>query len=72
MLVSCEKCVFCELVVREGDLFSFINPLGEEVSRKHESNILICRFNPPITGDWPQVSADDWCGKFQSPKEGEA
>jgi len=70
MEIKCTNCVFCDLVVKEGDLFTFINPYGEEVNRNHESNVLICRANPPIVSDWPQVSVDDWCGKFQ-PKEGE-
>jgi hypothetical protein len=71
MPVKCENCVFFDLVVEAGELFKFINPRGDEVSRQHDSNVYICRASPPITGDWPQVSTDDWCGKFQ-PKEGEA
>ncbi len=71
MEVKCTNCAFCEVVVKEGDLFTFINPYGEEVNRKHENTVFICRANPPIGGDWPQVTEEDWCGKFQ-PKEGEA
>jgi len=66
---SCEKCTFCELVVNKGDSFTIFNPIGEEVHKVHQSNVLICRYHPPISGDWPQVSEDDWCGKFKSNKD---
>lgn len=69
MEINCTKCVFCELVVKAGDLFTFINPVGEEVDRYHSNNVYICRANPPITGDWPQVSEKDWCGKLQLKEE---
>lgn len=65
MDVNCKNCVFFELVVKAGDLFSFINPHGDEVSRQHDRTVYICRANPPIGGDWPQVTEDDWCGGFK-------
>ena len=68
MEIKCSNCGFCEIVVEKGDLYTFINPVGEDVSRTHDRTVRICRANPPIGGDWPQVSEDDWCGKFQ-PKE---
>lgn len=68
MDIKCTNCLFCELVIKEGDLFTMLDPYGEEVNRSHDSSVYICRANPPIGGDWPQVSEDDWCGKFQ-PKE---
>ena len=65
MEIKCTNCVFCDLIVKEGDLFSFLNPHGDEVNRQHERNVYICRASPPIAGDWPQVSEDDWCGGFK-------
>jgi len=65
MEIRCTDCIFCDLILKEGDLFNFINPVGYEVSRTHDSNVYICRANPPIGGDWPQVTKNDWCGKFQ-------
>jgi hypothetical protein len=70
-MIKCIDCKFCDLVVEAGTLFSFINPYGSEVEREHPSTIYICRANPPIAGSWPEVSEDDWCGKFQV-KEGVA
>ena len=60
---SCASCKFSEILVKEGDTYSFLNPLGEEVTRIHEANVLLCRAMPPIAGAWPQVSPDDWCGQ---------
>ena len=65
MEVKCKNCLFFETVVQAGELFTFINPHGDEVNREHSSNIHICRANPPIGGDWPQVTEDDWCGMFK-------
>lgn len=70
MEIKCTNCVFCELVVEAGDLFTMLDPYGEEVERQHSSTVYVCRANPPITGDWPQVSDNDWCGKFQPKEEG--
>lgn len=66
----CPECIFCEVVVKEGDQFTFINPHGESVHRNHDRTVYICRANPPITGDWPQVSENDWCGQFQKEEDG--
>lgn len=63
------KCILCkwsEVLAEEGDLYTMINPHGDEVQRKYESNIIICRESPPISGSWPQVSVEDWCGRFES------
>lgn len=72
MEIKCTNCVFCELVVSEGELYTFINPLGDQVSRQHDRTVYICRANPPIGGDWPQVTENDWCGRFEKKEEGEA
>lgn len=63
--------MFCDVVVEAGELFTMLDPHGDEVNRTHSSTIYICRANPPIAGSWPEVSEDDWCGKFQV-KEGVA
>ena len=68
MEINCTKCMFCEQVVKAGDMFTILDPYGQEVNRKHGHNLYICRANPPITGDWPQVTEDDWCGGFK-PRE---
>jgi hypothetical protein len=68
MEINCTKCVFCELVVKAGDLFTVLDPYGMEVNKSHGNDVYICRALPPITGDWPEVTENDWCGKFQ-PKE---
>lgn len=65
MEVKCKNCTFFEIVIEQGDLFTFFNPNGDEVNRKHERAVYICRANPPIGGDWPQVVEDDWCGGFK-------
>lgn len=64
--MKCPNCVFSDILVQEGDLFSFINPLGHEVTREHPSTVMICRYNPPIGGDWPTVTEEDYCGKFKN------
>lgn len=69
MEIKCTNCIFCELVVQEGELYSFINPMGDEVNRQYDRNVHICRANPPISGDWPQVTDSDWCGRFEKKEE---
>lgn len=63
--ISCEKCLYAELLVKAGDTYSFLSPLGQEVERKHINTILICRRYPPIAGQFPQVTTEDWCGEFE-------
>lgn len=63
---SCVNCIYADLLVKEGDTYSFINPHGDEVVRVHPQTVLLCRAMPPIVGQWPQVSKDDWCGQFDS------
>lgn len=59
----CINCIYCDKIVNEGDDYSFINPHGDIVVRKHAAPVYVCRYNPPLAGDWPQVSEDDWCGQ---------
>ena len=49
-----------------GDDYTFLNPHGDTVVRKYDRSVFICRYNPPLTGEWPQVSEDDWCGHGRS------
>jgi hypothetical protein len=65
MKQSCEFCAFSELLVKEGDTFTFLNPNGDEVVRMHPCSVLQCRAMPPIAGTWPQVELEDWCGYFK-------
>lgn len=66
MDVSCVNCVFCEQVVKDGDIFTILDPHGDEIERQHASDVFICRALPPITGSWPEVTTSDWCGKWKS------
>jgi hypothetical protein len=68
MEISCINCVFGEVVVSSGEIFTLLNPIGEEVQKSHDKTVLICREGPPTGGEWPEVFENDWCGKFQ-PKE---
>lgn len=63
---KCIDCIYCEVLAEQGDIYRMLNPHGDEVERQYENNILICRESPPISGSFPQVSAEDWCGKFTS------
>lgn len=63
--MTCEKCAHSELLVQEGDPYSFLDPNGDEIARLHQSTVLQCRAMPPLAGAWPQVSTDDWCGYFK-------
>lgn len=63
--IKCTQCVFCDIAVNEGDEYSFLGPWGDEVTRVHEATVYVCRFWPPIAGQWPQVSDDDWCGQYE-------
>jgi len=58
----CADCTFSEQIVTSGEEYTFLNANGDAVVRKHEQSIYLCRFNPPIAGEWPQVSEEDWCG----------
>lgn len=62
---SCADCAYSEVVVQEGDVYSFLNPHGEEVLRAHQQTVLICRAFPPFVGQWPQVTQEDWCGRWE-------
>ena len=62
--MKCPDCTYCEVVVKEGDPYTYINAYGDELHRVHDSTLYICRSNPPITGRWPEVLEDDWCGEF--------
>ncbi len=66
MRITCETCNFSEVVAVKDQPYSYLNPFGEEVHKTHSETILVCRAMPPITGDWPRVSLDDWCGYFKS------
>lgn len=66
---KCSNCVFGDVAVKEGDAYTFLNPYGEEVTRVHQQTVLLCRAMPPIVGQWPQVSPDDWCGHFDTGEE---
>lgn len=70
-MIKCSECIFCDVVVEAGEPFIMLDPHGIEVERVHQSTVYICRSNPPIGGSWPEVSENDWCGKFQV-KEGVA
>jgi hypothetical protein len=65
MEVKCINCAFSEIVVKEGDLFTVLDPHGIEVNKKYDQSVYICRAGPPIAGDWPHVTEDDWCGGFK-------
>lgn len=59
------------MLVSKGSTFSMLNPVGDEVTRIHEETVLICRAMPPISGSFPQVAEDDWCGQFSpTPEDG--
>lgn len=60
---QCIDCIYSETVVNEGDEYNFLNPNGDIVIRKHNTTVHVCRYNPPITGEWPQVTNEDWCSK---------
>ena len=68
--LSCRNCVYSQLLVEAGDLYIILNPHGDEVQRQYENTVMICRESPPISGTWPQVTAEDWRGRFEanSPK----
>lgn len=68
-MIKCANCIYSEVLVKSGDIFNFINPVGSEVQRSHEKTVLLCRARPPITGEWPQVSEEDWCGSFNPGEE---
>jgi len=55
--------MYSEVVCKEGSLYSYMNPNGDEVTREHSQTVLICRAMPPIAGSWPQVIESDWCGQ---------
>jgi len=63
--INCKECVYCEQAVNAGDEYTFINPVGDVITRIHSDSLYICRFWPPIAGQWPQVAEDDWCGQFE-------
>jgi hypothetical protein len=63
--ISCKKCDFCEEAVSAGDEYTFINPVGAVITRVHSDSMYICRFWPPIAGQWPQVEEEDWCAQFK-------
>lgn len=68
MKINCMNCAYGEVVVTSGDIFTLLNPIGEEVEKLHDKTVLICRQSPPIGGEWPEVFENDWCGKFHSKK----
>jgi hypothetical protein len=43
-----------------------MNPIGYEILRSHTETVLLCRAMPPLAGQFPQVSTDDWCGHYES------
>lgn len=63
---QCTNCIYSEKIVNMGDDYTFLNPHGDTVVRKYDRSVFICRYNPPLTGEWPQVSEDDWCGHGRS------
>jgi hypothetical protein len=63
MSESCANCKYSELVAKEGEEYSYMNPVGEEIVRVYPHTVLICRGMPPIAGSWPQVTPEDWCGQ---------
>lgn len=69
--VSCSNCIYSDLLVKKGDVYTFLNPLGDEVSRVHQQTVLLCRAMPPIAGTWPQVDSEDWCGQFETEESGQ-
>ena len=69
MIKSCVSCVFAEVLVREGETYTFLDPFGDEVVRVHGQTVLQCKALPPVTGTWPQVSTEDWCGYFKRPSD---
>lgn len=66
---KCGNCVFAEVAAKEGESYTFLNPFGEEVTRVYQQTVLLCRAMPPIAGQWPQVTVDDWCGHFDTGEE---
>lgn len=63
-MASCSTCKFAFLVASMDDEYTFLNPYGDEVTRKHLTDILQCRAMPPIAGTWPNVDREDWCGYY--------
>jgi hypothetical protein len=47
---QCKDCRFWERFAGAGG-----NPL----------NVGSCHVGPPVSHDWPQKDADDWCGQHQ-------
>jgi hypothetical protein len=62
----CKNCVYAEMVAKEGEVFTIRDPLGNEINRVYEASAYLCRFAPPLTGQWPIVQSDDWCGQYSS------
>lgn len=64
--MTCKDCKYSQLLAEEGEQYVLRNPVGDEITRAYESNILICRWFPPVSGQWPQVSDNDFCSKFEN------
>ena len=41
--MKCPDCIFCEVLVKEGDNYTFLNAYGDEQYRKHDRTVYICR-----------------------------
>ena len=65
-MISCEKCIYSEVLTEIGGEYSILLPDGSEATRVHRYSALMCRFFPPINGEWTTVTKEDWCGQFES------
>lgn len=65
----CADCVYSEVIVKQGESYTFLFPDGTDGERQYSSTVLLCRAMPPIVGQWPQVTEDDWCGQFDTGAE---
>lgn len=63
---SCLNCIYSDVVAKAGELYTFLNPHGTDITRKYDNTIILCRAEPPISGSWPQVTEEDWCGRFEA------
>lgn len=51
----CGLCSFFEIIVSYPD---------DDASPEDGMPEAVCRRFPPITGEWPVVLGDDWCGEW--------
>lgn len=63
--MNCKDCKYSQVIVEKGQHYTMLNPVGDEITRLYEDTIMICRWAPPISGSWPQVGTEDYCGKFE-------